>query len=350
MTEFLFKAVTQRQGCLTEGETIFQFLQRGGRNEVTAIRPWMEKWFWEFPVEHKAELKVRLQSKAFRDFMGAYFELQVFALLHRLGCAIEVHPPFSETGGTVDFHVMHGKESFFVEATVCGIGKGNLQSNANEKDAVRKIRTEMRCPHSDIWLHAEGELLSTLAKDRLVAPIGELLDTHSAEDVRARNETFPFQPWHWPQVLIEEGDWKLEVSLLPPIASNGKGDVYGPSRAGATDGSTPIAKALRKKVEDWTKKGSIRDPFLIAINVCHSEYLRDDERRAIFGSVDAEITRETFVEILSPVSGVIVFKGATLGCEKDASVQLYRNMGKRIPKCLEFLGQETRLGEVIGFD
>ena len=281
--------------------------------------------------------------------MGAYFELQLFSMLRRLDCAIEVHPPFSETDGTVDFRVTHGEESFFVEATVWGTGRGKLQSNANEEDAVRKIRTAMKCPHSDICLDAEGELLTTLARDRLVAPISKLLDDYSAEDVRALNETFPFQEWHWPRICIEEGNWRLEVSLSPPIASNGNGDVYGPSRCEAIDGSTPMAMALRKKVEDWREKKNNRDPILIAINACHSEYLRDDDRRALFGCIDVEITRETFVRFLSPVSGVIVFSNATLGCEKGAPVQLYGNTGKCIPQCLQFLRQETRLGELIGF-
>ena len=215
--------------------------------------------------------------------MGAYFELQVFAMLRRLDCAIEVHPPFSQTDGTVDFHATHGNESFFVEATVFGIGKGKLQSNANEEDAVRKIKTAMKRPHSDIWLDAEGELLTTLARDRLIATISEFLDDYSAEDVRALNETFPCQEWHWPRVCIEEGKWRLEVSLSPPIASNGNGDVYGPSRGGAVDGSAPMAKALRKKVEDWRKKRNNQDPFLIAINACHSEYLRDVNGGGIMG-------------------------------------------------------------------
>ena len=43
MNELLFKSVTQRQGRSAEGETTFQFLERGGRKETIAIRQWMER-------------------------------------------------------------------------------------------------------------------------------------------------------------------------------------------------------------------------------------------------------------------------------------------------------------------
>ena len=270
-------------------------------------------------------------------------------MLRRLDCTVEVHPHFAETGGTVDFRVTYGGESFFVEATVCGIGKGKLQSNANEEDAVRKIRAAMKRPHSDVWLDAEGELLTRLAKNRLVDPISKLLDAYSMEAVMALNETFPFHTWHWPRCSIEEGDWRLDVSLSPPIASNGEGQVFGPSRGGAVDGSSPIAKALSKKVQDWKKKTQRQEAFLIAINVCHSDCFQGDEQEAIYGRPDPDVDQDALAKFLSPVAGVIAFGNAILGCEIGAPVQLYGNVDKGVPECLQFLRQEKKLGELLGF-
>ena len=220
----LFKAIPQSQGAITNGETTFEFLQRGGRPEAIAIRQWIENWFREYPDDHGEDLRKRLQSKKFAEFMSAYFELQVYSVLRRLGCRAEVHPDFAGTQGKVDFGVTHGEESFYVEATVFGIEQGILRSNANEEDAVRKIREAIRCPHSDVWMDAEGELLKTLGKNRLVGPVQELLDSCSPDAVFGLGEV---HSWHRPQTSIQEGDWKLDIFLARPIASNRKGQVQG---------------------------------------------------------------------------------------------------------------------------
>ena len=140
MKESLFKAVPQRQGAIMNGETTFEFLQRGGRMEAIEIRQWIEKWYQKhFAIHDGVDLKKRLKSKDFGNFMGAYFELQIFAMLRLLDCDVKIHPDFKGTGGTVDFCAIHGEGRFYMEATVCGINHGILRSNVREEDAVRKI-------------------------------------------------------------------------------------------------------------------------------------------------------------------------------------------------------------------
>ncbi|MDE0332837.1 MAG: hypothetical protein OXL41_13320 [Nitrospinae bacterium] len=53
MNDLLFQSVSQRKGLIKEGETTFQFLQRGGRGEAVQIRQWMEEWFQQFPLDQK---------------------------------------------------------------------------------------------------------------------------------------------------------------------------------------------------------------------------------------------------------------------------------------------------------
>ena len=345
MRKSLFNSVRQWQGPTTMGETTFEFLQRGGRTDAIEIRRWMEKWFRKFPEEHKEELRKRLQSRNFDQFMGAYFELQVYSVLRLLGCDVKVHPDFAGTDGVVDFGVTHMKDRFYVEATVCGIDQGVLSSNANEEDAVRKVREEIRHPHSDVWLEAEGELLQTLGRKRIVNPIKELLDSCSADAVYGLGEVYA---WLRPRTSIQEGKWRLDVFLARPIASDGKGRVQGPGRGGSADGSLPIARALRKKVEDWAGKKYDEATFVIALNVCHSEYCLGDELKAIYGKPDPDAGQDSFSRHLSRVAGVVVFGNATLGHERGASVQMYVNPDRGAPECLRFLQQKKSLGGLIG--
>ena len=345
MTDSLFKPVPQWQGPTMNDETTFEFLERGGRTAAIGIRQWIETWFREYPEEHGEELRRRLQSKDFATFMGAYFELQVFSALRLLDCDVEVHPDFTETHGKVDFGVTHGEDSFYVEATVCGLDQGILRSSANEKDAVRKIREAIEHPHSDVWLDAEGELINTLGKTRLVGPVQELLDSCSADTVCGLEER---HSWSRPRTSIQEGSWRLDVFLARPIAPDGKGQVRGPSRGGAVDGSSPMARSLLKKAKDWAEKKCDTDAFVIAINNCHSEYWWGDELSAIYGKPDPTVGQDRFPRGLSRVAGVIVFGNATLGNERDAPVQLYENPDSGAPECLRFLRQETSLGGLIG--
>ena len=347
MTDQLFQPVEQRLGPGSANETTFEFLERGARKEAVAIRHWMQDWFAAYPEDHREELRRRLQLKSFREFMAAHFELQVFAMLCRLGCRVEIHPKFTDTRGTVDFRAGHGNDTFYVEATVSGIlREGVLWGTANEQDAVDKIRAAFTGAHSHVHLATEGQLRKTLSKQRLLKPIRHLLESTSAEEVQS-----PRLYGRRPQVTISEGEWEMRVSLSPPAAEHGRCHVRGPARGGAVDGAMPLQKALGKKAEDWKNKGLEQESFIVAINACHSDYSWGAESRAIYGRHDAEADAcAEFPKPLDRVAGVIVFGNATLGKECSAPVKLYENRDRRVPECLQFLRQERRLRELLGTD
>lgn len=351
MNQQLFGQVEQREGPITERETTFDFLARGGRPEAVQIRSWMEKWYQKFPADHRHELKRRLQSKNFSEFMSAYFELQVFAILCRRNCRIDIHPSFAGSEGTVDFHVANDKEEFYVEATVCGIGQGILHSNANEEDAVRKIKASLANPHSDLWLSAEGELNQTLSKQRVLEPFQGLLNRYTAGEVR---RLCPGPGWAHEQrqlsVSIVEGNWRLEGYLAPPIASDGRGQIHGPIKGGLAEGAGPLKSAIEKKVDDWKGKELSKEMFVIAVNACHSEFSWGDESDAIFGNQELVSDCSVFADKMAELNGVIVFDNAVLGAERSARVKLYRNGNMSIPECLQCLVSERALGGLLGFE
>ena len=348
MNERLFDQVQQRAGPATEHETTFQFLAREGRPETVEIRQWMEKWFQDFPTDHRSELKTRLESKHDHQFMGAYFELQIFAMLRLLKCHVDVHPHFEEAKGTVDFCATRGTERFYLEATVCGFGRGTLHSNPNEEDAVHKIRSAFSHLHSDVWLDATGELRKTLGTPRLINPINKLLGSYSPDDVRRQNvESWPLRPP--PRISIIEKGWRLDVHLRPPIASDGRGQILGPSRGGPVDGSSPLVEALSEKVEDWREKGLDQEKFLIAVNICHSEFSdTTDIMPALYHDLDEHGNGREFRRDLRRVTGVIALSHSVLGAEIGTAVRMFRNGDANIPDCLRFLLEERKLGSLIG--
>lgn len=351
----LFQPVPQKLGPVDGSETTFQFLERGARRRAIPIREWMERSFRAFPAASRAHLKRRLQSPKFAEFLSAYFELQVFTLLRRLVCSIEVEPTFPGTrGATVDFLARHRQEEFYVEATVCGLFQGELSSNANEDDAVAKIREGLPELHSDLWLRAEGELRRTLSKQRLLRPFRNLLKTYGPDEVRALHSRLGrYEAERYLSGTIEEGDWKLTGRLDPPRASSGQGQVLGPARTGTVSAQEPLTLALEKKAQDWRRLNLKDEPFLLAINVCNPDFGWDlDEIRAIHEPDSLHGTgvgARPFKPFLSRVAGVLVFDNATLGMERAARVQLHQNPQGPLPECLQFLLEERQLGQLLGF-
>ena len=106
---------------------------------------------------------------------------------------------------------------------------------------------------------------------------------------------------------------------------------------------------LEEKVKNW-EEGKIQDHiFLIAINVCHSDSFSDDLEQAIFGHPEfAGDAEENFLEYLSCVNGVIVFRNARCVMSATPQVRLYKNGKRIILGCLRFLLQERRLGDLLG--
>ena len=353
----LFRPVPQRQGPGEGPETTLQFLERGARKSLIPTREWMERSFRALPADAKPRLRQRLQSSKFPEFLSACFELQVFTLLQRLGCRVEVEPYFPGTrGATVDFLARHGQDEFYVEATVCGLGQGVLSSNENEEDAVRKIREGLTDMHSDLWLRAEGDLRKTLGKRRLVQPFQDLLKAHTPEEVRTLHLRLgPLQAETYLSATIREGHWELTGRLDPPCATSGRGQVLGPERGGSVSAETPLKRALAKKAQDWRRTHLREQCFLVAVNICNSDFAWNlDEIRAIYAP-DAPVRTGTgarpnlFAPHLSRVAGVLIVDKATFGGERLARVRLHENPLRRVPDCLQSLLAAQRLGDLLGF-
>ena len=61
----LFKQTVQRPGYVDMGESIFDFLARGGIQGASEIREWMEQEWSEIPCGRRKGLRKRIMSKDF---------------------------------------------------------------------------------------------------------------------------------------------------------------------------------------------------------------------------------------------------------------------------------------------
>lgn len=318
---------------MTQNSTDFKILQNAKcHHHRVKIENWLNLWLERYPKKHLNEMNKRIHSDDFHQFMSAYFELQIYCILSKLDCEIEIHPQFSQSQTSVDFGVSNKADGgFYIEAKVC-LGDSEFRTNKNEEDVVEKIEKEFPNLQYQIWLKSYGRLKKTISKKRLKRKIQTLLDTGEEQEIRI-------------------GDWRMIITRDPIQNGKTRGRIWGPIKSGYMDGSPLIKKSLRKKSEDWKKK-CITNPFVIAINACHFEYGSCyDEIKAIYPENilairNPIIGKDHFDSYLSEVAGILVFNNATLGNELVTTVRLFKNPLHKLPTCLGFL-EETNLGKII---
>ena len=281
--------VERTDGSASARESNYDYLSRSKRPKAIEICHWMNEWFCELPSDAKPKIKSRLTATKGNTFNGARFELIVHRMLKKLGLSVEIEREIPGTDQKIDFFVYpplgDNERSVYLEATVAGFGKGQLSSNWNEHDTVEKLRQYFPSPHSDIWLRAEGVLHRTLGRKDIVRPFQELLERYGPEEVRQLHSTG--RQRKKPHREIKDGSWVLTGYLDPPRSSSGVGQVFGPARSGAGDGSKAIRDALLEKARDWRNVDLQGISLLVAVNGCDSEFFWSehdeiDIRRALF--------------------------------------------------------------------
>ncbi len=351
--------VKRTGGNVSSRKSNYDYLNRSNRPEVIEISHWMNGWFCEFPPNAKPKIKSRLTAEKDDTFNGARFELIVHRILKQLDLSVEIEREIPRTDRKIDFFVYptgENERSVYLEATVSGFGRGLLSSNRNEFDAVSKLRAYFdgeNSLHSNVWMEAQGELRRTLSCRDIVKPIRELLDQYGLEEVRKLHATG--QPWKKPRCEIRDEDWVLTAYLDPPDSLSGVGQVFGPVRGGAVDGSKAIRDTLRRKARKWKDVDLGGIPILVAVNGCHSEFSWSehddiDIRRALFKDPNREECTGQFHEYLRCLAGVIVFHHAVLGNERQSRVQLFGNVTGEIPEYLRFLYGAHELGMLLGIE
>ena len=345
-----------RHGRTTQNEKIHEFLERVGRPEAAPIRDWIEHWYGQLPPAKQADVRGRLRSGDIRQFTSAYFELQMFAMLRTMDYEVTVEPTLAGGRYKPDFLARHGDESFYLEATVCGQGAGDLRATSNEEDAVEKIRAafeEARVDqHSHVWLQAEGDLNQTLSKKKVSMPFIDLLRRTTAAEVQESYHSNPYD-YRYRTEYREEfkcDDWTLQGILEPKLDENAAGHVWGPARSAVGDASEAIRTSLAEKARDWRGMGPPDGILLVAISICHSKFFWNDgdDTRAIREDSASDNPAASWRDELKAINGILLVGNISLGNEQVTRARLVRNPERCLPESLAPLMMENRLAILTG--
>ena len=334
----------QREGPSADGESTFNFLGRGGRPEAVPIRDWIEAWYGALPATKHASIRGALRG---RDFVNAYFELRMLAILQALGCEVEVEPPNFGPHYVPDFRAVREGHSFVMEATVCS--SRTVATQRNEDKVWKDIREMMGKAfdgpaHSDLWLEASGELATTLSK-RKVTPIIELMRSSTPETVAlAAQRGKPLS------CAIEHDEWRLVAELRPwpqGVAMGVYGGIARMTRGGPED---MVLSSLYEKARDWRRRvGGSAEPFVVALGIDGRDLFCDAivQSSALFGR-DA---RGTWLQQLRGVSAVVFVNLAAPGNESNVSGSVWQNPDLPLPEALLPLARDSEfsLAHVTGF-
>ena len=355
--EAVFDIKPTKRGPSTGNEKIHEFFAREGRPEVVPIRNWIEFWYSQLPPAKQPDIRGRLRDGDVHQFNTAYFELQMYAMLKRMGYEVEVEPTLAARHYNPDFWARREDESFYLEATVCGQDAGPLRATRNEADAMEKLRSALGDPsvdmHSHLWLRSEGDLNHTLPKKEIARPFIDLLRRTTAAEVEKSHASGIYRYRHQTKHREEFkcGDWTLK-GFLRPKPRDGVGHVWGPARSAVGDASEAIRRGLAEKVKDWKRKGPPDGILLVAMSVCHLQYDWNDggEIRALVKDPTASNPTEPWRNELRTIHGILFTDNVSLGNELATRARLFPNPERDLPESLAPLTSEHRLTKLTGFE
>ncbi len=260
-------------------ETTYTFLDRISRPDLTAPREMLNGWFERWPADDREQLRSRLMAKQPSDFDGAFWELYLHEVHHRLGFTITREPAMAGVRTRPDFLMERDDGAFYLEATIVGPSAREVADRRAE-DAVIDLINAAYHPDFSIRVHNVAVGPQQVAKRKVVAAVERWLGTLDWSIERPRINDFRREPNH-----IEVNGTHLFLSPYardPQVRGSRSFPtvVMGPTRTGVKDEPPMIRDDLEDKA---SKFGRPDKPYVIAV-LCQREIVDDlDVEQALFG-------------------------------------------------------------------
>ena len=215
----------------------FDALDTNPKEWAMYARGWLENAYSEFPDNSKKDLRERFQDKRLGQHQGAYFELIIHELMRRSGGKIKIH--HSGLGGrkTPDFLVESDGQSFLLETKTLmpRPDEDKYYYEDTEKDVFRKLGC-LVSKEFFFRVKFSGVLSRNLPKSKIKQEVRPLLrwGTGNLRDLKrifstsnrpfsqifSAEDSFHYlnikEPPHGGNMaFIEDGEWKMSVSLIP---------------------------------------------------------------------------------------------------------------------------------------
>jgi hypothetical protein len=258
-----------------DGEAMFAYTNRSGRDEAQRVRNKIDEWVDTYPELHREKLIARLRSVNDDQHRSAFFELFIFCLLHARGHKIiDIEPKLDHTDKSPDFLAeTPNQERFYVEAAMAtGLSNQEVAAHARLSTALAAIDATPSPAHF-LDLKVTGTPSKPISinklKRELKSWIAALPKDESAKD-RA--------PFVW-----KEHDSEIQVSAWTRTKPGDNQRAIGVRRTPVirVDPSREIRPTLKKKA---TRYGKLDHPYLVALDAMGTHHRDEAVIDALLGT------------------------------------------------------------------
>ncbi|HVT18580.1 MAG TPA: hypothetical protein VHQ90_20675 [Thermoanaerobaculia bacterium] len=269
------------------GETHYAYLERSAHSIAIAVRDLLERWFQLFPEDGRAEIATRVRSGDEANFMSAFCELYLNALLHGLGYSVEVHPePNPALKTRPDFLVKaEGADAFYLEATVATELSTADRGVSRLRETVLRAINQMESPKFFLNVTERGNPATVPSSKKLRSDLTQWLSTLDPDEaMRLLKEGGPHS---LPTFMYRYEGWTVEFSAMPKSpklrGQRGVRTIGIHSTGGFTRVLTAeaVKRALKRKIG---KYGKLDLPYIVAVNASESFGDSTATHEALFGS------------------------------------------------------------------
>lgn len=265
----------------THNENAYDYYDRSARKNVSNIRKVLNKWFDNYPLPEKSELKSRFKN----TFSSAFYELFIYTLFRHQGFEISIHPEVPNSNKRPDFLLKKDGIEFYLEAKEA---KDESTEQQSIKRRINQIYDSLNTINSpNFFLRIEELLLKTQRQPstkKIINSVEELAKSIDPDVIAELIQNFGLDGS--PRLQFEDANLKLVISLIPKGHSfrNASGRPIGiypfDSYWGGAEES--IKNSFAKKAKRYGKLGK---PYIICINAVGNRFSGEyDVENAVWGS------------------------------------------------------------------
>ena len=91
---------------------LYSYYDLSGRKDIGSVRNLLNKWFLNYPIQERSELKARFK----KTFSSTFFELFIHELFKSQGFDLTIHPILINSTKKPDYLIKKDDQEFYLEA------------------------------------------------------------------------------------------------------------------------------------------------------------------------------------------------------------------------------------------
>lgn len=270
-------------GGATDVISAFDYLNDSARPEAGKVRDLLERYYSRYPKAHQEGLRSRIRSVRDEQHNSAVFELILHELLISAGCIIEeIEPQVPGSNNQPDFLVKSASGApFYLEAVAPTCMPLEGVGAAKRMGEVMNAIDQVTSPDFYLSVYTNGAPAGAVATTKLRTSIEQWLSSLKYTDVKkAWDEKLDI-----PKFEVSIQGLSIRIEPVPRLQSRGRlGERSIAARMRGVELVADHESIRRAVVKKSNRYGSLRLPYIVAVNAMGNGSGEDQANDALFGS------------------------------------------------------------------